>query len=41
MAKQEVIMNTYDGSTAVDVYDRKYLKYFTTDYTDNRKACCW
>jgi hypothetical protein len=34
MAKQEVIKNTFEGTTALDVYDRKYLKYFAADYTD-------
>ena len=32
MAKNEVIRNDYDG--AIDIYDRKYLKYFTEEYTD-------
>jgi len=34
MARQETIKNTFDGTAALDVYDRKYLKYFTADYTD-------
>jgi hypothetical protein len=34
MAKHEVIQNIFDGGGALDVYDRKYLKYFTDDYTD-------
>jgi hypothetical protein len=35
MAQQEVIRNEYEGSSgALDVYDRKYLKYFTGAYTD-------
>ena len=34
MAKQEVIKNVFDGGGALDVYDRKYIKYFAEDYTD-------
>ncbi|MDR1837549.1 MAG: hypothetical protein LBQ89_07825 [Treponema sp.] len=34
MAKQETIKNTFEGTAALDVYDRKYLKYFMADYTD-------
>jgi hypothetical protein len=33
MAKQEVIKNVFDGGGALDVYDKKYIKYFA-DYTD-------
>ena len=34
MAKRELIQNIFDGGGALDVYDRKYLKYFADDYTD-------
>jgi hypothetical protein len=34
MAQQEVIRNEYEGGGALDIYDRKYLKYFTGEYTD-------
>lgn len=34
MAKQESIQNIYDGPGTLDVYDRKYLRYFAADYTD-------
>jgi len=34
MAKQDVIKNVFDGGGALDVYDRKYIKYFAEDYTD-------
>jgi len=34
MAKQEIIKNVFDTSTALDVYDKKYIKYFAEDYTD-------
>jgi hypothetical protein len=35
MAQQKVIKNEYDSeSGALDIYDRKYLKYFTGEYTD-------
>jgi hypothetical protein len=37
MARQEVIQNVFDGG-ALDVYDRKYLKYFSEDYTDRVSA---
>jgi hypothetical protein len=33
MPQHVVIRNEYEGS-AVDIYDRKYLKYFTEEYTD-------
>jgi hypothetical protein len=32
MAKQEVIVNAYEN--AVDVYHRKYIRYFANDFTD-------
>jgi hypothetical protein len=34
MPNQEVIRNEYEGGGALDVYDRKYLKYFSVEYTD-------
>jgi hypothetical protein len=34
MAKQKVIQNTFTGGGALDVYDRKYLKYLSEDFTD-------
>jgi len=34
MAKQETIKNAFEGTTALDVYDRKYLKFFADEYTD-------
>lgn len=34
MAKQEVIKNVFDSGSALDLYDKKYLKYFAKDCTD-------
>ena len=34
MGRQEAIKNTFEGTSALDVYDRKYLKYFTSDFSD-------
>ena len=36
MPKQEIIKNVFD--THVDIYDRKYIKYFSTDLTDSASA---
>jgi hypothetical protein len=38
MARQEVIQNAFEGEGVLDVYDRKYLKYFSEDYTDRVSA---
>jgi len=34
MSKTEMIKNEYEGGNVLDIYDRKYLKYFTADYAD-------